>query len=142
MKKRWAIAGTLAAMICASLAVVGTAEASTGPRAIQIGRTYDKCSPNSVCLYQNGNGTGSKLILPSAAYATWNMRDLPFRNGQSANDQISSIYNNTSLVAMLYLDVDGTGFYMSVNPGVKMDFNSTGNGQFNDQVSSVKLVFP
>ncbi len=142
MKRRWAIAA-MAALICVSVAIVGTAEASAGT--IQRERWssgYDKCPQGSICLYQNGNGTGSKAIIVASRYARWNFWGVYFLNSANANDQVTSVYNNTTLFVTLYVDFDckGTGF--GINPGGTMDYSygTQYNAGFNDKFSSLTFT--
>src|SRR4051794_30238814 len=111
MKRRWAITATVAAVICMSSAVVGVAEATTLTNTIQPRYNgYANCPSDNLCLYQDGQGRGTEATVYAGPPKyddppkLVNLTDAPFRDpwfyGPNhftpyANDQVSSIFNNS-----------------------------------------------
>ena len=98
---------------------------------------YSDCSPGNLCVWKDANASGTRWSWGGNWSGTcWNM--IP-----SANDVISSVYNNMSSGVMFFTDAgcpfngpQGNRFY--VGPGVAA---STGQDPFvwyfNDTISSV-----
>ncbi|GAA4620357.1 hypothetical protein GCM10023196_004020 [Actinoallomurus vinaceus] len=123
-----------AVALCAGSAVsVMPAQAAGG---------YTGCQANSVCLYQNAAGMGAVLNISISSLKTsgWvNLTNRTMSNGWSANDQVSSIWVNSSSAACVNLatDINGGGshWYWGSGKGGRLD-----QVPYNDQFSSVKYM--
>ncbi|MEU6602880.1 peptidase inhibitor family I36 protein [Streptomyces flaveolus] len=138
------------AKVVTATAVAGAALLSLSTPASATNPPYDGCPAPAICLYKNGGGTGSKVIIGgSFTPGTWGARvtldDTNFLDGTSANNQVTSWLNNTNCRlnfydAILPAQIDG---WMDSTPeyhwGATGDWSFTGN---NDRLSTVVIDCP
>lgn len=127
---RMAVAGV--ALCAASVASIVPAQAAGG---------WTGCGSEALCLYQNAAGGGAVLSisLSSLKNSGWvNLTNRTMSNGWSANDQVSSVWLNSSSThcAVFATDINGGGSkwgWSNAKAGGKLD-----QVPDNDQYSSVK----
>jgi Peptidase inhibitor family I36 len=106
----------------------------------RIRTSSDNCpaAQATLCLYQDGNGTGQRVIISEGnGDVRGNLTDARFPDGQSVNDQASSALNNTFLFcARLFSDINEGGSSIDIRPLSAVDLSNT----FNDLASSVFVL--
>ncbi|GGZ21131.1 peptidase inhibitor family I36 protein [Streptomyces nitrosporeus] len=141
-----------AATVCAGL-LTGAALLLSAAPASAANPPYDGCPDWALCLYQNGGGTGSKLIVtpPAAGGNTKIVRltDASFLNGSPADNQVSSWLNNSQCQVEFWDDPKGefhpsdVDFAPSWNWGLKGDYTfGTPGAIYNDRISSFRFYCP
>ncbi|MEV7815564.1 peptidase inhibitor family I36 protein [Streptomyces flaveolus] len=134
------------AKIVASAAVAGAALLSLAAPASATNPPYDGCPDQAICLYKNGGGTGSKVIIGGSfspgSDGIVSLQGVNFLDGTSSINQVSSWINKTNCQidffdAIIPAENDG---YMDTAPsyhyGLTRDWANTGN---NDRLSSLHV---
>ncbi|MFG3283421.1 peptidase inhibitor family I36 protein [Streptomyces sp. NPDC048111] len=114
---------------------------------------YSGCPDWALCLYQNGGGTGSKVIVtpPPAGKNSKIVRliNTHFLNGDLADNQVSSWLNNSQCQIEFWDDSSGElhpsdlDFAQSWHWGEKGDY-AAGTSKYynNDRLSSLRFYCP
>ncbi|MEU1081639.1 peptidase inhibitor family I36 protein [Streptomyces sp. NPDC005908] len=134
----------------AATAVAGTSLLLSAPSATAANAPYADCPGWALCLYQDGGGAGSKVILtPPPTGSPSQMVYLigkHFLNGQAADNQTSSWLNNSQCGIEFYDDPNGDlhpsliDSAPSWNWGLKHDYSyGTPQAYLNDRVSSLRF---
>ncbi len=138
-----AVAGVMAG--AALLFTAAPASADNAP--------YSGCPDWALCLYQNGGGTGSKVVVtpPPAGGNTKIVRltNTHFLNGDSADNQVSSWLNNSQCQVEFWDDPSGElhpsdlDFASTWHWGEKRDY-AAGTPRYydNDRLSSLRFYCP
>ena len=114
-----AVAGVLA--VASLVAAPGTQAATAS------------CPLNQLCVWQNASFSGGKATWFSGDTAPL-LSGMTYSNGASLNNSISSVYNNTSRIAYLYLGSSCTGTVELVPHNTTVP-----QVTFNDQISSLSI---
>ncbi|MFF0739671.1 peptidase inhibitor family I36 protein [Streptomyces sp. NPDC004111] len=134
-------------------AVAGAALFLSAPTAAADNPPYADCPAWALCLYQHGGGTGSKVIVtpPAAGGNTKIVRliNTHFKNGELADNQVSSWLNNSQCQIEFWDDPSGElhpsdlDFAQSWHWGEKADYG-TGSSRYynNDRLSSMRFYCP
>ncbi|MEU5686040.1 peptidase inhibitor family I36 protein [Streptomyces venezuelae] len=141
------------AAAAAASAVAGAALLFAAAPASAANAPYDGCPAWALCLYQNGGGTGSKVIVtpPSAGGNTKIVRltNTHFLNGELADNQTSSWLNNSQCQIEFWDDPNGEmhpsdlDFASSWSWGRKADYGfGTSQSYNNDRLSSLRFYCP
>lgn len=114
---------------------------------------YSDCPAWALCLYQNGGGTGSKVVVtpPPAGGNTKIVRliNTHFLNGELADNQVSSWLNNSQCSVQFWDDSSGElhpsdlDYAPSWQWGLKGDYAfGTSKAYNNDRISSFRFYCP
>jgi len=133
--------------VIASLAVAGAAVIAPH----EANAAY-LCGQGQICLYQNINETGSVAVEPrlnpdSPGFnpnGISNFQNSHYTNGQSLNDSVSSVENNSDYDLVLFENADYGGNSVIIAPHQTVNLTSVGifepggvvSGDFNDEASS------
>ncbi|MEU2561527.1 peptidase inhibitor family I36 protein [Streptomyces longispororuber] len=134
-------------------AVAGAALLFSAAPASAANPPYDGCPAWALCLYQNGGGTGSKVIVtpPPAGGNTKIVRltNTHFMNNESADNQVSSWLNNSQCQVEFWDDPNGElhpsllDVASSWQWGAKGDYAfGTPRAHLNDRLSSMRISCP
>jgi hypothetical protein len=136
------------AVVATATAAAGAAMLFSATPASAANPPYDGCPGWAICLYENVNGGGSKVIVtPDASGVTRNvsLTSAHFLNGKGANDQVTSWLNNTNCQVIFYDAPPGNGnvlqigFASSNNYGARGDWTNT---MYNDRLSGLQYFCP
>ncbi|MFD9902677.1 peptidase inhibitor family I36 protein [Streptomyces sp. NPDC059063] len=142
----------LAAAAVTSAAAAATLLFSAGPAAAD-NPPYSGCPGWALCLYQNGGGTGSKVIVtPPAAGGNSKIVRLTnthFLNGDPADNQVSSWLNNSQCQVEFWDDPNGELHPSDLDFAQWWHWGQTGDYAFgtpqaynNDRLSSFRFYCP
>ena len=95
----------LATAVAASAVAAAAALFATAAPASAVNPPYSGCPSWSLCLYQNGGGYGTKVIValtPGSKSTQLTLYDVHFLNGIIANNQVSSWLNNSNCYAYFW----------------------------------------
>ncbi|MGW6289868.1 peptidase inhibitor family I36 protein [Streptomyces sp. NPDC055107] len=119
--------------VLASVAVSVLSVTAAAPVEVDVdyGGGTDRCPIGRFCLYQDRlyNGSGTGFVLTSD-------QSIPRLSTYGSNDQVSSVYNNTSRALTLYKSNDYRGEEMTIDADQKLAYLPAG---WNDAISSVKI---
>ena len=142
----------LATAVAASAFAAAAALFATAAPASATNPPYSGCPGWSLCLYQDGNGAGTKaIIIPPAAgggSSVWKLYNVNFLNGINANNQVSSWLNNSNCQVQFFdeigpMDSPQLDFAPSFHWGRTGDFSFGGPLQWaNDSLSGVQFYCP
>lgn len=125
----------LGGILTAGMMGVGLAATAAPATAAHVGVTpaVYTCQDNQICFYQHIGLHGSVLISSNGSSYT-DLTRVTFANGTNANDEISSVRNNTNQKAQLFVDINFSGASFTCLPHTSCDLTD-----FNDTASSIKV---